>query len=88
MVMRFNSPLVYMRESYSIRCKMLFLVFVVKYINKKDIKKEIWLHFNCGICFYMYTGIIPFSDCGDFVASLVSGVVSFMAEGRVGSVKG
>ena len=36
----------------------------------------------------LFTGIIPFSDCGDFVASLVSGVVSFMAEGRVGSVKG
>ena len=34
------------------------------------------------------TGIIPFSDCGDFVASLVAGVVSFMVEGRVGSVKG
>ena len=36
----------------------------------------------------MFTGIIPFSDCGDFVASLVAGVVSFMVEGRVGSVKG
>ena len=35
-----------------------------------------------------FTGIIPFSDCGDFVASLVAGVVSFMVEGRVGSVKG
>ena len=34
------------------------------------------------------TGIIPFSDCGEFAASLVSGVVSFMVEGRVGSVKG
>ena len=34
------------------------------------------------------TGIIPFSDCGEFAASLVSGVVSFMMEGRVGSVKG
>ena len=34
------------------------------------------------------TGIIPFSECGDFVASLVAGVVSFMVEGRVGSVKG
>ena len=36
----------------------------------------------------IYTGIIPFSDCGEFAASLVSGVVSFMVEGRVGSVKG
>ena len=35
-----------------------------------------------------FTGIIPFSDCGEFAASLVSGVVSFMVEGRVGSVKG
>ena len=34
-----------------------------------------------------YTGIIPYSDCGEFAASLVSGVVSFMVEGRVGSVK-
>ena len=34
------------------------------------------------------TGIIPFSDCGEFAASLVSGVVSFMVEGRVGFVKG
>ena len=34
------------------------------------------------------TGIIPFSDCGEFEASLVSGVVSFMVEGRVGFVKG
>ena len=34
------------------------------------------------------TGIIPFSDCEEFAASLVSGVVSFMVEGRVGSVKG
>ena len=34
------------------------------------------------------TGIIPFSDCREFAASLVSGVVSFMVEGRVGSVKG
>ena len=31
-----------------------------------------------------FTGIIPFSDCGEFAASLVSGVVSFMVEGRVG----
>ena len=39
--------------------------------------------------FYLIpTGIIPFSDCGEFAASLVSGVVSFMVEGRVGSVKG
>ena len=35
-----------------------------------------------------FTGIIPFSDCGEFAASLVSGVVSFMVEGRVGFVKG
>ena len=34
------------------------------------------------------TGIIPFSDCGEFAASLVSGVVSLMVEERVGSVKG
>ena len=34
------------------------------------------------------TGIVPFSDSGLFAASLVSGVVSFMVEGRVGSVKG
>ena len=34
------------------------------------------------------TGIIPFSDCGEFAASLVSGVISFMVEGTVGSVKG
>ena len=41
------------------------------------------------VCLSVYcTGIIPFSDCGDFVASLVAGVVSFMVEGRVGSVKG
>ena len=40
-----------------------------------------WRH--CGV-----TGIIPFSDCGEFAASLVSGVVSLMVEGRVGSVKG
>ena len=33
-------------------------------------------------------GIIPFSDCGEYAASLVSVVVSFMVEGRVGSVKG
>ena len=39
------------------------------------------------VLFYT-TGIIPFSDCGEFAASLVSGVVSFMLEGRVGSVKG
>ena len=37
--------------------------------------------------FYV-TGIIPFSDCGEIATSLVSGVVSFMVEGRVGSVKG
>ena len=37
---------------------------------------------------FFFTGIIPFSDCGEFAASLVSGVVSFMVEGRVGSVKG
>ena len=36
----------------------------------------------------LFTGIIPFSDCGEFAASLVSGVVSLMVEGRVGSVKG
>ena len=33
------------------------------------------------------TGIIPFSDCGELAANLVSGVVSFMVEGWVGSVK-
>ena len=58
MAIRFKSPLVYMRESYSIRCKMLFLAFVVKsgILHKQEryLKKEIWLHFNCGICFYMY----------------------------------
>ena len=37
---------------------------------------------------HMDTGIIPFSDCGEFAASLVSGVVSVVVEGRVGSVKG
>ena len=34
------------------------------------------------------TGIIPFSDRRQFSASPVSGVVCFMVEGRVGSVKG
>ena len=46
---------------------------------------------GCWVCMYLWgycTGIIPFSDCGEFAASLVSGVVSFMVEGRVGSVKG
>ena len=37
---------------------------------------------------FFNTGIIPFSDCGEFAVSLVSGVVSFMVEGRVGFVKG
>ena len=34
------------------------------------------------------TGIIPFSDCGELAASPVSEVISFMVEGKVGSVKG
>ena len=45
------------------------------------------LYLDHELLIYSVTGIIPFSDCGEFAASLVSVVVSFMAEGRVGSVK-
>ena len=54
---------------------------VVKYGCLKNFDTKI-------LSFGYVTGIIPFSDCGEFAASLVSGVVSFMVEGRVGSVKG
>ena len=53
-----------------------------------SVNNRVILPFREVFIFTKLTGIIPFSDCGYFVASLVAGVVSFMVEGRVGSVKG
>ena len=70
-------------------CQQTILMKYHAFLKKKkrqNLKLSSASNYKCRWRFF--TGIIPFSDCGEFAASLVSGVVSFMVEGRVGSVKG
>ena len=75
----------FLSPSGSVHCSnhILFILWMYNFKPNTIVTSSL-----TGLYQLVYTGILPFPDCGDFVASLVAGVFSFMVEGRVGSVKG